>query len=196
MNLKGKKTKKGIISPPPDIVIGSLNINGSLSRKLEFEDVQRLIKTTDIFTIQESWMLPGEEIHFPLYKHFKNIRKPKKKAKRGSGGMVILYKSELEKGITREKSKDEKHTIWIKCDKDFFNLQDHLYLATVYFPPQSSSYLDDPDVIFSKFEKDISKFSNLGDICIIGDLNALMTLCPYHTIRIFLKIFRARLLKE
>jgi len=70
------------------------------------------------------------------------------------------------------KSKDEKHIIWIKCDKDFFNLQDHLYLATVYFPPQSSLYLDDPDVIFSKFEKDISKFSNLGDLCIIGDLNA------------------------
>jgi len=78
MNSKIKKIKKGITSPPPDIKIGSLNINGSLSRKLGFEDVQSLIKSTNIFTIQESWMLPGEEIHFPSYKHLKNIRKPKK----------------------------------------------------------------------------------------------------------------------
>jgi len=173
MTKKFEKIKKTMQTPDGlDIKIGSLNINGSLSKKLDFEDVKKFIKTTDICTIQESWMLPGEQIQFPSYKHFKNIRKPKNKAKRGSGGMIILYKSELEKGITREKSKDEKHTIWLKCDKDFFNLQEHLYLANVYFPPQSSSYVDDSESILTKFEKDLSKFSNFGDICIIGDLNA------------------------
>ena len=155
-----------------NIKIGSLNINGSLCRKLNFPEVKSFIESTDICAIQESWMLPGEELHFASYKHFKNIRKPKKKAKRGSGGLIILYKGELEKGITREKSNDEKHAIWIKCDKEFFNLQEHLFLATVYFPPQGSLYLDDPDTTLSKFEKDVSKFSNFGDICIIGDLNA------------------------
>ena len=155
-----------------DIKIGSLNINGSLSKKLDFLEVKNFIQNTDICAIQESWMLPGEELYFPSYKHFKNIRKPKNKSKRGSGGLVVLYKNELDKGITREKSSDEKNTIWIKLDKDFFNLKEHLFLATAYFPPQGSTYLDDPDDIFSKFEKDVAKFSNFGDVCVICDLNA------------------------
>ena len=163
---------------PLNIIVGSLNIEGSLCKKLQYTDVQNLINSTHIFAIQESWLLPGEEINFPGYNHFKSNRKPKKKSRRGSGGLLVLYKTSLEKGITREKSRDEKHIIWIKCDAKFFGLQNHVYIATAYYPPKySSSNLQvkdtgETDDIFEKLEKDIHKYSKNGNVCIIGDFNS------------------------
>ena len=165
-------------SKPMNIIVGSLNIEGSLCRKLQYEDVKNLIKSTDIFAIQESWLLPGEILTFPNYNHFKNNRKPKKKSKRGSGGIVVLYKTDHEKGITREKSRDDKHIIWIKCEAKFFGLQNDLYMATVYYPPKHSSSASqvkeslENENIFEKLEKDIHVYSKLGNICIIGDFNS------------------------
>ena len=161
-----------------NIIVGSLNIEGSLCKKLHHADVQKLINSTHIFAIQETWLLPGEQINFPNYNHFKSNRKPKKKAKRGSGGLAVLFKTELEKGITREKSRDEKHIIWIKCDAIFFGLQNDVYIAAAYYPPKystSNSHESNPqenDNIFKKLEQDIHKYSTRGNICIMGDFNS------------------------
>ena len=82
-----------------------------------------------------------------------------------------MYKEVHEKGITREKSSDENKIIWIKCDKYFFNLQADLYIAAVYYPPSNSKYIE-RDNVFSKLQQDIYKYSNMGDIFVIGDLNS------------------------
>ena len=73
---------------------------------------------------------------------------------------------------------DEKHTIWIKCDANFFGLQNDLYIAAAYYPPKfssSNSHETNPqenDTIFKKLEKDIHKYSTHGNICTIGDFNS------------------------
>ena len=80
----------------------------------------------------------GDKLKFKDYQFFKANRKKSKKAKRGSGGVLIFYKEQDAKGICREKSSDEKHVIWIKCRKQLFGLHDDLYIAGCYFPPQKS----------------------------------------------------------
>ena len=100
------------------LTIGSFNIQGSLPKKATYKDFKDFLNTTDITVIQESWLTKGDKVNLNDYKSFKANRRKSKKAKRGSGGLIVLYKEKYAKGITREKSSDEKHVIWIKCQKD------------------------------------------------------------------------------
>ena len=155
--------------------IGSFNIQGSLQKKTTYNDFKDFINNTDITVIQESWLQKGDKLKFKDYLFFKANRKKSKKAKRGSGGVLIFYKEQYAKGICRKKSSDEKHVIWIKCRKQFFGLHEDLYIAGCYFPPQKSGRKseDIEDVsVFGKLEKDINRYSSLGKLLILGDFNA------------------------
>ena len=119
-------------------------------------DCREFINRTDICAIQESWLRHKETVSIPNFKHFKANRKESKKAKRGSGGIILLYNDKLHKGISRQKSRDENHTIQIKCDKGYFGLKEDLYVVSAYFPPQnsqSSSNKTNCDTIFDKTRK-------------------------------------------
>ena len=160
-------------NPRLEIKIGSLNIQGSLPLKSSYPDFLKLAQSLDFLLIQESWLKHKEKVFVPNFSHFKANRKQNKKARRGSGGLILFYKNVLQKGVTREKSSDEKHSIWIKCDKNFFNLSQDLYLASVYYPPQNSSS-NKPNIhesIFNNLQKDTNKYQSKGDVLILGDFN-------------------------
>ena len=157
------------------LILGNLNIQGSFSKKITYPECREFINRTDICAIQESWLRHKETFSIPNFKHFKANRKESKKAKRGSGGIILLYNDKLHKGISRQKSSDEKHTIWIKCDKDYFGLKEDLYAVAAYFPPQnsqSSTNNANCDTIFDKLEKDLNLYTNKGDVILLGDFNA------------------------
>ena len=112
--------------------IGSLNINGNLLDKSSNKDFCELVQKYDIFCIQESWLTETQNLNVENYKLFRSDRVKKKKAIRGSGGVVILFKKHLEKGLSKIISKSTD-ILWMKFDKTFFNLEKIYTLETVIF---------------------------------------------------------------
>ena len=147
---------------------GSFNIQGGVTNKTRFSEVRELISSCDLFSLQETWLLPGESVSVPGFKAFKSNRKPKKKAKKGVDGVLVLYKSKYRKGITRQPSTNEKDIIWVKLDKTFFGFNKDIFVAAGYRPPRESTL----GTFYQKLEKDITKYSFKGDIILLGDLNS------------------------
>ena len=88
------------------------------------------------------------------------------------GGMLLLYKDYLTKGISIV---DNKHhdKLWIKLDKHCFILKQDVFLDFTYVSPSTSSYFKTLSYdTFSEVEKDRQNFKSLGDIIITGDFNA------------------------
>ena len=72
--------------------IGSFNIQGGLSKKCNDPYIQELIKSYDIFCVQESWLTEGYTIELAGFDYYRSDRKKAKKAKRGHGGIVVFFK--------------------------------------------------------------------------------------------------------
>ena len=62
--------------------------------------------------------------------------------------------------------------IWLKLHKNFFNFEQDLDICGIYISPSSSSYMKRIDVdknIFDKLDSDVTRFSRLGKVMIMGD---------------------------
>lgn len=115
----------------------SFNVQGGLSTKCSDNDFINLVKSSDIFCIQESWLTENKSISIKGYDYFRSDRYKGKKCKRGHGGIVNFFKTEFKKGIVKLKSQSPD-IIWIKLCKKFFGLQKDLYISSVYISPQDS----------------------------------------------------------
>ena len=63
--------------------------------------------------------------------------------------------------------------VWCKLERQFFNLDQDIYVCSTYIPPADSVYVkNDSDCPFSESEKSIAKYSMLGEIILMGDFNA------------------------
>ena len=113
-----------------------------------------------------------QPIDIPGYDNFRSERVKGKKAKRNLGGVIVFYKSNLEKRIDRLPSAD-KHFIWLKLNSSFFQKQSDIFLCCAYVPCNNSVYfkMGDTDRL-DKLNEDIEKYSPRGEILIIGDLNS------------------------
>ena len=92
----------------------------------------------------------------------------RKKAKRGVDGVLFLYKETLAKGVLRQPSSNEKDVIWVKLDKNFFGLENDIFIGAGYRPPRENKV----GTFYTKLEKDVGKYCTLGDIILMGDLNS------------------------
>ena len=91
------------------LVFGSFNIQGSLSRKSTYKEFTNFINSTDLTVVQESWLTKGEKFKLENFLSFKANRTKSKKAKRGSGGLLIAYK-EIHKKVLPDKNPRTKNT--------------------------------------------------------------------------------------
>lgn len=71
---------------------------------------------------------------------------------------------------------DKSHSdiVWFKLDRTFFRIQKDLFICFVYISPKNSSYTIRTNCdkhIFEKLEGDITKYSIIGDVMIMGDIN-------------------------
>ena len=157
-----------------NLSISSWNIQG-LGDKCR-DDTFLAFLEYDINILLESWKGPDPDFHIPGFKILQKCRQKKKRSRRYSGGIVVLYKSKFHKGITemRELSASENR-LWIKLDRAFLGLKKDLFICACYVPPVSSPYYEDD---FLKLENEILNISNLGDILIVGDLNARISDTP------------------
>ena len=156
--------------------IVSLNIQGNVNEKIETPDFKKLTKGKDIILIQEAWLRYADNVKLEGYQSLKAVRKSNAKAKRGSGGIVLLYKDIYQKGIFPQKSTDSENIIWVKLEKKHFGLNQDLFIAAAYCSPINSTDKEisksKSETFFDGLESDIAFYSSKGDILLMGDMNA------------------------
>ena len=151
--------------------IGSLNVNGGIVDKSKNKDFCSLVKDFDIFCVQETWLTDSQFFNVNEYKYYRSDRPKKNKAKRGSGGVIILFKKYLEKFVSKINSQIPD-ILWIKLDKTYFHLKKDLYLANCYIPPLSSTANENNMDHFGTLMEEIILYSRLGNIALCGDFNS------------------------
>ena len=166
------------ISHKSDVSVLFWNIDGLYSRvgnlrvsKFSNDDVYNSLLKHDIICLAETHCGPKDDIDLEGYQVFPNFRPRSKNAKKHSGGLAIYVKNNLRQGIKILPTTNSEY-MWIKLDKQFFKLENDIYLANAYVCPQNSSYSSKTDDIMELLERDIAHFSKLGKILLCGDFNA------------------------
>ena len=148
--------------PKKYLKFASFNVEG-LSNKLDDNNFKREISKHDFITLVETWLPPDEQVHFEGYTTFSLYRKMNPRAKRASGGITLLIKEHLSKGVKIVKCEDDKF-LWWKLDRSFFWLCDDIFVCSVYLPPytstthlpeRSNNRLD----CFTTFQNQLTEFS-------------------------------------
>ena len=85
--------------------------------------------------------------------------------------LVSLRKS-LRKGVNFFSSKSSRF-VWWKLDKHFFNLDEDIFVCSVYIPPANSKYFG-PNEIYpqDELESDLIHYGKLGKIMLMGVFNS------------------------
>ena len=73
------------ISESGVLKIGSHNIQGGISKKVECSDVSSFVGNFDILCVQETWLTESKVLSVPGYQIFRSDRGKQNKRKSGSG---------------------------------------------------------------------------------------------------------------
>ena len=155
------------------------NINGLNKEKYEEEEFVNTINKYDIICLTETWQdkqtneSTGKTPYG--YKEIKYTRKGKRKrAKRNSGGILILYRSTLQEFI-KVQNQNDQNIIWLKIDKCIVGLDKDLLLGTVYISPKYSrvynSDAGNNDTFLTLYNQ-IASFGENKPLVVGGDFNA------------------------
>ena len=150
------------------IKIAAWNING-LKNKCNDLDFIRIVKKYDIVIVSETWL--SENSNLNIDGEYIFCKPAYKKAKKGrhSGGFIIIVKKHLRKGVKFIDDEDN-FCLWFKLEKTFFNLNADIFVSAIYIPPRNCVYSDVK--YFDILEDKIAKYSNLGEIILMGDMNS------------------------
>ena len=129
-----------------NLTVMSWNIQG-IGQKLELNEIRSLLLDYDIVFLFETMKLDTFDPQFEGYQYFHFQRKYKHpKARRPSGGIAVLIKSDIYEAKTITIEKANENFIWLKIK---VSMQE-VFLGGVYIPPEgSTSYLND------KYGKDL-----------------------------------------
>ncbi len=149
-----------------------MNIQGSICRKIGFDEVRNLITSFDIFCLQETWLTDSDSIHIDGFTTYRSDRKHNKRAC-GSGGVVTLVRSKLTKGTSKILSKCNDF-IWIKLDKHMLNANNDIFICNCYIPPQNcvGTKIKNKDTAFDILQNEIQYYGAMGDLILAGDMNS------------------------
>lgn len=157
------------------ISICTWNINGIRSRlgnKLEDTSVSEKLRKHDIIILIETHAGATDNIILKDFMTYSFTRPRSKGAKKSSGGIAILLKDNLRKGVKIIKGAINE-CAWIKLDKNFFNMPKDLFIGAVYIPPRNSTYSKNIDYDpYHELENEIINYTVQGDIMLVGDFNA------------------------
>ena len=148
------------------------NIDG-ITDKFDNQTFIDEVSKHDICIFCETWAEDNNITPPPGYTYINAFRSKKhKKAKRGSGGVLVLVKKNIQKYISKV-AVIKEHFIWIKISKSLTGHTYDTYCCGGYIPPQYSSFYTNNDIdLIQELDKSIIRFSSLGHILITGDLNA------------------------
>ena len=95
-----------------------------------------------------------------------------------SGGLCIIYNSNIEQYLTYIESKNDISQ-WIKVSKHLLGTDKDVIFGNIYIPPENTRYANPAP--FEYLKDDILKFDNYH-ICMVGDFNAHTGKGPDHTV--------------
>ena len=101
---------------------------------LEDPNFVKLMNDHDICLLNETWRKDDSKIGLTGFWDFSLIRTKVTKKGRPSGGITVFCKNEIRKGIRIASQKEG--FIWLKLDKDFFQLPIPLFIGATYIPPE------------------------------------------------------------
>ncbi len=143
---------------------------GTTFNKLHESSVITEIQKHHVIGLTETHTLPEDNIFLPGY-HAYHICRQKSLQKR-HGGIAFLVRDEIREGVKFYPS-DSKDIAWAILKKEFFGLDKDIYIGLVYFSPANSSYATRLEYNpFDKLMGEIEKYSNTGNLIVMGDFNA------------------------
>jgi hypothetical protein len=146
-------------------------IGGDLVNKTGDPDFIKEISSHDIICLSETHVGPEYPINIENYIMVPNTRKICKTNNRFYGGMALLFRKNLKNGIEILKDGDSE-SIWVKLKKNFFMRHKDLYIGFVYVAPNMSTLATfNPEDPYQRINEIFSKYQDLGDVIIMGDLN-------------------------
>ena len=149
-------------------------MEGLTASKQSCDDFTKFLSEHDIICLTETWTSKNSRIELngysnPIhsYRRFKNRR-----AKRSSGGIIVYIKDDIRQGIKLVKNNVDC-LIWIKLEKNFFSIEEDIYIGITYIAPENSPIHDIYSVdIFKTIQDDTSFFLQHGKVFLLGDLNS------------------------
>ena len=157
-----------------NLKVGSWNVNGLCSKIFDKSSDNKFleeIQSYDIIGLLETKLGDIENLNFNGY-HSVYVKRPTEEKYPVSGGILILVKSSIKRGVSFIPNKSSELQ-WLKLSKEYFGFSDDLFICFAYIAPSNSSYVIRHDLhILDKLEQDILMFKSKGQILICGDLNA------------------------
>ena len=142
--------------------IGFWNINGYsssiLGNKLGTDDFMDVINKHDIFAIVETHATHDAKLSIRNFEHLIKCRD--KPGKRAFGGLSVYISRKLSEGVSYVPT-ENKNAIWCKLDRIYFNLQNDIYIGTVYLSPSNFKRSNSVDLI-GELEVEMLLFSQKG----------------------------------
>ena len=149
----------------------SFNVEG-ISNQLKNDVFLSSIKKFDFISLVETWLPERSNINIEGYYCFNKCRRKARKARRYSGGICILVKKTLRKGVQFFSSNSDRF-VWWKLDKQFFNMEEDIYVCSVYIPPSNSKHFGQSSIDpYSELQSNLIKYSKLGKVMLMGDFNS------------------------
>ena len=153
-----------------------LNINGLTVEKVEC--ITNMITNFDFFAVVETWLKNDSHDDFSVDGYILqcyNRTSLNPRARRGSGGIALYIREQLVDGVetvsdVNLSSIDDR--VWFRLCKDFFGLDNDLYLGVWYIPPSDSCRCTQTQDMWAVFKYEISHIQGRGDVILMGDLNA------------------------
>lgn len=148
--------------------ISSWNVGGLKSDAYDKTKDPKFIaefSNDDIVFLTETHLGYDAGVTFKKFHYFPFCRNISKN-NRYFGGIGILIRKNIRKGVKFLNNGTSEYQ-WLKLCKEFFNFEKDIFICVVYYGPASTVNL------IEILEKDINeKYERLGDIIILGDLNA------------------------
>ena len=157
-----------INSENPLLKIGSLNVCG-LAAKCVLPEFIEFVNSFDILAIQESITDDTDDIQIPGYHVFYHNRA--KLARRRSGGIALMVKSEISEYVKVDSHKNSKIVLWFTLCRTILQSDNDINFGVVYIPPVNSKYAsDDP---YSELQREVLRYCpNSNQIILLGDFNS------------------------
>ena len=140
--------------------------------KLNDEVLQQWVQSLDVAVFTETHLTKGENLHVPGYRTFQAHREKTPNASRGSGGVAVLIKRCISKGITRINTQSSE-MIWLMLNAAFFGLPCDTALGAVYEGPQQSAVtIRENRDAFAAVQEQIDGLLEGTPVILVGDMNA------------------------
>ena len=148
----------------------AFNVEG-LDRELQNPLFIDTLYESDISILYETWRGSDSKIALPGLWDFSLVRQKTKKVGRNSGGITIFCKDSIRGGIKVIKSSEG--FVWLKLYANFFDFEENVFLCGAYIPPENSkNEVSQKTDYFEALAVSVTKYSEQGNIMIMGDLNA------------------------